>query len=204
MTGIEMLWLGRKLSAAGYTPIRFPYSSLRQTPAENAEKLFRFTQERSFEKVHYVAHSLGGIVLHHMFSAHQDLPPGRIVMMGTPAQGNNVARKVAGKSWLRLLLGRSVEKGVLGNVPLWQSTFELGVISGIGDGLGVGRLLGVVEGENDGTVAVEETRIDNATANCSLKTGHMSMLFSSCVAENVIRFLDTGGFVNSSRKLSGT
>ncbi len=142
-----------------------------------------------------MAHSLGGIVLMHLLANHRDLPSGRIVVMGTPVQGSSIAKKMASRCWLRPLLGRSVDRGLLGNVPFWQGARELGVIAGTHNLVGVGRLLGGIEGGGDGTVALAETRIPQATDSCTMKTGHMSMLFSNRVAEKVVQFLRTGNFM---------
>ncbi len=195
MNGVEMALLGRRLASAGFSPIRFSYSSLKSTPLENSQILARFIQDRNLEQVHFVGHSLGGIVLLHLLANCRDLPPGRIVLMGTPVQGSSIARKMASRRWLRPLLGRSVVRGLLGDVPFWQGTRELGVIVGTHNLVGVGRFLGGIDGEGDGTVAWTETLIPQATDSCTMKTGHMSMLFSSQVAEKVVRFLHTGNFM---------
>ena len=96
------------------------------------------------ERLHLVAHSLGGIVLHHLFRQFPDLPPGRVVLLGSPVRGSGVARRMAVSPFLRPLLGSNREEGLLGDVPPWPPNRELGVIAG-NRGLGVGRLIGGLE-----------------------------------------------------------
>ena len=60
--------------------------------------------------------------------------------------------------------------------------------------LGLGAMLGQVEGQHDGTVAVEETRLPGLTDHCVMDTSHTGLLFSQDVARQVTRFLHSGGF----------
>lgn len=193
MTGIEMGCLGQRLSRSGFQVDYFRYRSLRRTPAENAEQLNRFIRERGYDCVHLVAHSLGGLVLLHLFGRHPDQPPGRVVLLGSPVQGSAVARRLARHAWGRRLIGRSGEQGLVDGAPPWMGGRELGVVAGT-SGLGIGRLLGGVDGESDGTVMVSETVVPAATDWSLQDTGHMGMLFSSAVAEQVGEFLRAGRF----------
>ncbi|MES9889389.1 MAG: alpha/beta hydrolase [Candidatus Sedimenticola sp. 6PFRAG1] len=193
MTGLEMGWLGRRLSDQGFDVRYFRYHSLGMTPRENARKLFEFIQSLGQEPLHLVGHSLGGVVLLHLLDAHRDLPQGRVVLLGSPVRGSRVARVMSGNPFLRPFLGRSMEQGLSGELPSWQGGRQLGVIAGTG-GFGVGRLLGGVSGPNDGTVSVDETNLDGAVDSCCIKTSHMGMLFSAAVAEQITQFLETGRF----------
>ena len=116
-----------------------------------------------------------------------------MVLLGTPAGGSAVARRLRGSAWTRWLVGRSVERGLLGEVPPWTGRAELGVISG-DRSLGVGRLVTHLPGPNDGTVAVAETRLPGAVAHLVLHSSHMGLVFSSTVAAAVCRFLEAGRF----------
>ncbi|WP_428605655.1 esterase/lipase family protein [Sedimenticola sp.] len=193
MTGIEMAWLGRRLSAAGFQVDRFHYPTLTRTPAEGAERLQRFIQRRGYGCLHLVAHSLGGVVLLNLFDRYPDQPSGRVVLLGSPVQGSAVARRLAVRRWGRYLIGRSGERGLVEGAPPWRGKRELGVIAGI-HGVGLGRLLGGVEGENDGTVMVSETVLPGSSDRRLRDTGHMGLLFSAAVANDVAGFLRSGRF----------
>ena len=130
MTGLEMTLLWRRLEAAGFSPRRFRYPSLKQPPAENAAALARFIQRQEVKTLHLVAHSLGGIVVLHLLNQFSDLPPGRVVLLGSPVQGCELARLMNATRGLGWMLGRSGEQGLLGGAPAWTGERELGVIAG--------------------------------------------------------------------------
>lgn len=200
MKGLEMSLLGRRLSAKGFDIHYFRYKSLTKSPQANARKLAEFIQRLDAETVHLVAHSLGGLVLLHLFDLFPGQPPGRVVLLGSPVQGSGVARKMAESDWLKPLLGRSLERGLLGDLPPWKADRELGVIAGTSN-MGIGRIFGGLQGESDGTVAVGETHLPGAKAFCSLNVGHMGLLFSGEVARAAAGFIRQGNFQDGDGKL---
>jgi hypothetical protein len=60
--------------------------------------------------------------------------------------------------------------------------------------LGLGQLLAQFQEDNDGTVAVSETRMPGATDHIVLPVSHLGMLVSARVAQEVGRFLTSGAF----------
>lgn len=196
MTGLEMKWLARRLTACGFAPSHFRYPSTRRTPAQNGRLLGRYLEGLEAERLHLVGHSLGGIVLLHLFEQFPHLPPGRVVLMGSPVRGSGVARHMVRVPWLQPVLGRSTERGLLGGTPAWDGSRELGVIAG-DFGAGIGRILGGVGQPSDGTVAVSETRLPGADSFRVLETSHTGMLFSPLVAREVCHFLHHGRFSRS-------
>ncbi|VAX13393.1 hypothetical protein MNBD_GAMMA24-2130 [hydrothermal vent metagenome] len=195
MTGIEMLWLRYRLHRCGYQTYSFHYPSLRRTPSENAASLNRFLKKIEADRIHLLAHSLGGIVLMHLFHRYPQQKPGRVVMLGTPAKGSELARRFYRKRGLRLLLGRACEQGLLGGAPDWPEERELGLI--IGDrplGMLAQLFGGPLEKPSDGTVRVAETRIEQALEVLCLPVTHFSMLADRRVAVAACRFLRAGKF----------
>lgn len=193
MTGLEMRWLGGRLADCGFQPNYFHYPSLRVAPRNNARALAAYIADLKAPRVHLVAHSLGGLLVLYMFHQMPDQPVGRVVLLGSPVQGSGVARVMAENRLLHPLLGASYGDGLDGEVPAWRGNRELGVVAGT-RGVGVGRLVGGLRGDNDGTVAVTETRLQGAADSIEMPVGHMEMLFSSEVAAAVCRFLQSGHF----------
>ncbi len=193
MTGLEMGLLAWRLRQNGFATRRFFYPSLRSTPAENADRLYRFLMRQQAGTIHLVAHSLGGILLMHLFDRYTDMPSGRLVIMGSPVRGSGVARRLDGNHLLSLLLGNSREHGLLGGVPDWQGVRDLGVITGT-KGFGIGSLFGGLSGPNDGTVAIAETEVPAAVDYSLIPVSHMGMVISPAVAREVVMFLRTGRF----------
>ncbi len=193
MVGIELRLLGRRLRACGFRVFYFHYPSLRRTPAENAARLDAFLHEVPGEQVHLVAHSLGGIVVMHLFNRFPPQRPGRVVLLGSPVQGSAPARRIGRIPVLRWLLGRSMAKGLGGGVPAWREGRALGVIAGT-RGPGIGSLIGGLEVPNDGTVALSETQLPGATQRIHLPLSHTALVFSRQAAEETCHFLHTGRF----------
>ncbi len=195
MTGFELSLLRYRLHRSGYRTYLFHYPSLRCTPAQNAARLNQYLKKIDAERVHLLAHSLGGIVLMHLFDAFPQQKPGRVLMLGTPAKGSELARRFQARRWLRPLLGRSIEKGLLGGAPAWPDERQLGLI--IGDrprGLLAQLTVGALEKPSDGTVRLVETQIEQACAILRLSVSHFSMLVDQRVAIAAEHFLKTGKF----------
>lgn len=193
MSGLEMSLLRRRLTREGFKVEVFRYPSLRLTPGGNAARLQRHIQGTGYGCLHLVAHSLGGLVLLNLFYYFPAQPPGRVVLLGAPVRGSGVARVLASRAWLRPLLGRSGRDGLLEGAPAWDGARPLGVIAGTG-GIGIGRLIGGLEGESDGVVSVSETRIGNAADSRLLPCNHMGLLLDARVARDTAVFLREGRF----------
>ncbi len=192
--GLEMTLLRRRLTNAGFKVIQFSYRSVRSTPIENAMDLQNFVETIDSPAIHYVCHSLGGLIIRHLFNEYPDQSPGRIITMGTPHTPSSAARQLARFSPGRLILGRSTLQGLLGNVPPWRNSHDLGVIAGRLR-LGMGMLIPGIPKPNDGTVAIEETKLKGMTDHITLPVSHFGMLVSTRVAVQTINFLRHGTFL---------
>jgi pimeloyl-ACP methyl ester carboxylesterase len=193
LNGLDMILLGRRLQRAGFLTQQFFYHSLQSSPAENAKALQVFLQKIKSEKVHFVCHSLGGLVIRHLFYHFPDRRPGRIICLGTPHQISSAAKTLSQLSLGRSMLGRSIEQGLIGNVPPWRKSSELGIIAG-NLRLGLGLLIPGIPLPSDGTVAVQETLLEGMTDHIILPVSHFGMLLSSRVAEQTTHFIIHGKF----------
>ena len=200
LNGAEMWRLRQRLRQAGYDCYQFKYPSLKQTPQQNAEALSRFVQTIDARVVNFVCHSLGGIVLLHLFDQHLQNRPGRIVLLGSPVNGSEVARRLYSTRFTRWTLGRSVESGLLGGRPVWMKWRDLGIIA-VTLPLGVGLMLGGPGWPHDGTVSVEETYLGGATDYITLPVSHFGLLYSEEVAIQVVTFLRAGKFGDEATNL---
>lgn len=197
LPGGESFLLRRRLSRALDAESRmFGYPSVRATLADNAAALGRFLRRNSADTLHLVAHSMGGLLILKLFELGlaADLPPGRIVLTGSPVRGSRSAARLARLPFGRTLLGRTAAEALLPrSQPRWPGVRELGVIAG-DLGWGLGRLLGSVSAPNDGTVLVEETDLPGATQQLTLPVSHSGMVFSAEVARQAAAFLRGGRF----------
>lgn len=193
MRGPDMSVLRRRLRRCGFNPYQFSYLTRRTTVREAAQQLQRYASTLPETTVHFVAHSLGGLVVYRMAHEFPSAHPGRIVTLGSPHHGSAIARRLARHRLGRALLGKSVVGGLVDDEMQWTAPNELGVIAG-NFPVGGGSLIGGLRGPNDGTVAVEETRLPGMKQHCVMRVSHMGLLFSSRVARLTCHFLRAGKF----------
>jgi len=190
MIGLELLYLRFKLWRQGYRVYQFHYSSLIKTPEQNSQYLYQFSSKVNEPVIHFVAHSLGGIVVSHMLKNHEIDKAGKVVLIGSPVNGSAVAKHLNKRFLFKYLLGKSNIKGLLGDGPRWLSKRPTCVIAGIKK-LGVGMLLAgnKMQQQHDGTVNLSETEISQTDEVHVVPHSHFSMLWSFDVAEKIKKFL---------------
>jgi pimeloyl-ACP methyl ester carboxylesterase len=195
MRGFALAMLHRRLMEDGFRVHRFDYLSVAATQQRILDRLQARMAELAAEAdaVHLVGHSLGGLLALRACLNAGELPPGRIVCLGSPVLGSAAARGFAG--WGRggeVLLGHNRELLQQG-FERWEGPREVGMIAGCMP-LGLGAVLGHFEGQHDGTVAVDETRLPGLADHCVVEANHTGLLFSVDVARHVGEFLRRGQF----------
>jgi pimeloyl-ACP methyl ester carboxylesterase len=199
MTGLETGVLDMRLKRAGVDTYRFRYPTVRDGPKEAAVRLAEFIARIDAPRIHFVGHSLGGIVLMHHFSKVAPADDSRVVLLGCPVRGSGVARQAATSPLARFLLGRSLDEGgLLDGLPAaWRWSASLGVVAGTRGAFGFGQMLGHRVGPGDGTVSLHETEVDGASDRVELPVSHMEMLVNAAVAQQVSHFITHGHFEKS-------
>lgn len=199
MNSLEMLFMKKYFEQQDYRVYTFDYPSVRNAPAENARSLKRFLDQLPELEVHLVAHSLGGVVVLHLFDQFEDVMPGRVVLMGCPYKGSDTAKQLTETYkdipvLQKIILGEAKQGALLMPAPQWQGQRELGVLAG-NRPFGMGTTLRAIsDGAHDGTVHVKEALIDNATDFTILPVSHTSMLFNRGSIQAVQHFLEQGCF----------
>jgi pimeloyl-ACP methyl ester carboxylesterase len=194
MHGVVMELQRRYLAKEGIEAVCYSYPSRRLTLTQNADRLVQFARSLSAATIHWVGHSLGGLIILRMLERESTLLPGRAVLLGPPYAGT-----YAGDALARSALGTRM----LGlGIPEWpslakQANFpgrDIGVIAG-NLSIGLGRLAAPgLPRPNDGAVAVVETLIPAACDRIELPVSHTGMLFSRRVAHQTAVFLRAGRF----------
>ncbi len=148
------------------------------------------------EKIHFVTHSLGGILVRQYLSTETVDELGRVVMLGPPNQGSNAVddlEGVPGFDWLNGPAGHQLGKGEA-SVPLALGPvdFELGVIAG-------NRTIdpitsAVLDDPDDGKVSVEDTKIDGMDDFVIVEHSHAFMMRMQQPIDLTKKFLRTGSF----------
>ena len=195
MPGEESLFLRHRLSNEfGLTLQAFRYSAASATMSDITERLESWVRELKAPAVHFLGHSLGGLVIHRFLERFPDQPPGRVVFLGTPCVASRVAQRASRFAPIAHLMGPSVAEELLQpHERRWEQARPLGIIAG-SQPIGVGQLLADFTEENDGTVAVSETRMPGASDHIVLPVSHLGMLLSARVAHETGSFLTEGRF----------
>jgi 8-oxo-dGTP pyrophosphatase MutT (NUDIX family) len=192
LSGWAMALLARRLRAEGFATYVFSYPSVRRSRRQNADALRAFVEERRADVVHFVGHSLGGVIIQALLA---DYPkPGRVVTLGSPHRGSAVAVRLSRYYWGRRILGQSIGELLQRPVPPYDLCGrEVGLIKGTTP-IGLGRVLVRMKQPNDGVVAINEVDWPGAADELALPVSHTAMLWSRQVADRVLAFLRYGRF----------
>lgn len=195
--GIAMELMRRRIARCGYRALGYSYPSMRLTLTENAERLARYCLDLAAPRVHFVGHSLGGLIVLRMLEHATGFAPGRVVLTGTPFAESFAARRLARLPGGRAALGRSMREWLESVRPTPDGGCEMGVIAGKLP-VGIGRLVAPdLPRPNDGVVSVAETRLPAMRDHIVLNVSHSGMLISRAVAGQICAFLRDGRFARS-------
>jgi len=208
MPGAIMSMLRYRLESHGFTGRLFDYHAVNVDLDDNAERLASVIREEAERggTVHVVGHSLGGVLAVRTHTLHPEAPPGRIVCLGSPLCGSRAAASLGRWSFGQRMLGRTITTGVvIEAADCWgvevAARREVGVIAGTRP-IGLGRVIAAFEEENDGAVAVSETRLPGAE-HLIMPVTHTGLVWSRTVADEVAAFLRSGHFNRTPQSDSG-
>jgi pimeloyl-ACP methyl ester carboxylesterase len=193
MSRVAMLPLATRLAAAGFRTHTLTYRSVARDLRDHLLRIDRAVAGMGTEKLHIVAHSMGGLVaLAYLAQARQGLAE-RLVLLGSPVAGCLAGRTLASHPSLGAVLGASA--------ALWRDHRGLALPKGVeacaiaGTGrIGIGRFFVALPEANDGVVMVAETRLPGLAAHLVLPVSHSAMLVAPRVAAETVHFLRHGCF----------
>jgi len=195
----SMNWLGERLASHGFRVINLSYPSTSHPMEKLAEEMrarLAVMSGTSSGRVHFVTHSMGGIVLRAVL---RESPPpnlGRVVMLCPPNQGSEVVDRLRGNPLFRWVTGPAgaqmgTDDASLPNC-LGTVDFELGVITG-------NRTLNPlfsawIPGPDDGKVSVRRAAVTGMKDFLVVPASHTFIMRHSSVAGQVAWFLQHGQF----------
>jgi pimeloyl-ACP methyl ester carboxylesterase len=194
LVGLWLKFCGYRVTSIGYPSHRVSIAAAVQQHLNPALEQLEIAPG---SQVHFVTHSLGGIVFR-AWAAQRDpaFPLGRAVLLAPPNQGSQIIDELRQWGWVRWFLGPvSAELGTdaastpntLGPLPP-----ETGIIMGNKDTLPVFRhLLG---SESDGVVTIASAHGEGEADFTLLPANHATIIIQPAVFRAVHRFLQTGSF----------
>lgn len=147
-------------------------------------------------RVHFVTHSLGGILVRYYFAENDVERVGRVVMLGPPNQGSDAAdamQDIPGFTWLNGPAGHQLGKGEA-SVPLrlGQPAFEFAIIAGNRSIDPISSA--VLPNPDDGKVSVVDTMLEGMADFKVLPVSHAYIMKNDQAIDLVRRFLKRGSF----------
>ena len=147
-------------------------------------------------KIHFVAHSLGGIVLRQYLSNHHIANLGRVVMLAPPNQGSELADRLRNNFLYQFFTGPSGQQLVTddSSLPkrLGPAEFDLGVIAG---DRSLNPLFSTwIPGADDGKVSVRSTQMPGMRDFFQVHHSHTWMAWNRGVCLATVGFLKNGCF----------
>jgi triacylglycerol lipase len=210
-TAGSMAPMAEFLEASGFATANTGYPS-RQLPVEalatraiqdglrgcEVEEARRGTKKG---RVHFVTHSLGGILLRQYLSSATIPPLGRVVMLGPPNQGSEVVDELRHVPGFKLINGPAGQQLGTGydSLPLRLGpvSFPLGVIAGTRSLNPI--LSAVLPGPDDGKVTVRSARVSGMCAFLEVNATHTFMMRDKVVLAQTLQFLQEGRFAGGTR-----
>ena len=193
----SMTVLAQRLRWAGYDVTAFGYDSREAPVARQAEALAETVERccREASRVHFVGHSLGGIVIRTFLAASPPESLGRVVLLVPPSRGSELADRLRDVPVVSQALGPAGR--ALGTresdapAMLPPPAYEMGIVAGDRSVNPLGSAF--IKGPDDGMVALARTRVEGAPM-IVLPRSHAFIMNSRHAARAVIQFLRTGAF----------
>lgn len=188
------------LEAEGYLVWNQTYPSRSKSVDELAqiaiEPALAFCRDKGIKTIHFVTHSLGGILVRYYLQDHRIDNLGRIVMLSPPNKGSEVVDRLKTLKLFQLINGPAGQQ--LGtdehSLPrqLKPVSGEIGII--IGNASSDPWFSWLITGEDDGKVSVESARLDEMTDFLVVSYGHTFIMQKEAVIRQIKTFLQQGRF----------
>jgi pimeloyl-ACP methyl ester carboxylesterase len=190
--------LAEHLETAGYQVVNIDYPSRHYPIEELADVTVAAALDQcgAAQKVHFVTHSMGGIMVRQYLEGNMIYNLGRVVMLGPPNQGSEVVDQLGNVPGFGLLNGQAGQQLGTGEsglpARLGPANFDVGIIAGTNS---INLLLStMIPGEDDGKVSVDSARLEGMSDFITVPVSHPFLMQDPDVIRQVTYYLEHGRF----------
>ena len=186
---------------AGYSTLTPFYPSWRMPLSQIVNRLRR--QVAAFAAnheggLHFVGHSMGGLVIRALLHKDRLANLGNVVMLGTPNSGSEIADYLALNPWTGLILGQARptlitrrDAELIGQ--LGHADYPVGIIAG-SRAMIEGPFASLLPTPHDGKVSVAATHLDGETDHIVMPVTHSLLPSHGGVRKQTLHFIENGHF----------
>lgn len=195
-----------KLREAGYITVNLEYPSrsktIEQIATEHVPEAIEQCEIHDAEVIHFVTHSMGGIITRKTIKDNRPELLGRVVMLSPPNQGSSVVDAMKDRWYFKWLNGPAGQQlstspysmpNILGPVD-----YPVGIITGDDPAFFDSWFITFIPGESDGKVAVTRTKLEGMSDFLVVPESHTYIMYSDLVQDETIHFLKYGIFSDES------
>jgi triacylglycerol esterase/lipase EstA (alpha/beta hydrolase family) len=194
----------RALHGLRFATLNLDYASRKQSlerlATDIAPDIARFAA-RTDGSIHFVGHSMGGLLIRAYLATYRPARLGRVVMLGTPNGGSEVADVLQRLAIYRAFYGPAGLQLSTQQDPALRALpavdYDLGIVAGTGTIDPISSFL-ILPRPNDGKVSVRRTMLDGMRDHTVVKASHPGLLRHPTAIKQTIAFLREGKFLPTS------
>ncbi|HHX8659544.1 triacylglycerol lipase [Vibrio diabolicus] len=193
MHGLVMQPLSQKLRKLGYETQVLSYNTVAIDESSLFDSIDHSLNPLTANVL--VGHSLGGLMIKRYLANRQPSTSliSHVVAIGSPLKGASIVGRIQDLG-LGAILGNSPHHGLNKHDDAWAFPQKLGSIAGT---MPIGARPLLIRNDNtmsDGTVTVEETRLDGMQDHIEVKQTHTSLIYNTFVPQQIDHFIRTDYF----------
>ena len=200
-TSLSMAKVARIFRHAGYKEDNLGYNSTRdvlRTIIDDVYNRIRHYSDDENTQVHFVCYSLGCLVTRGIIEQHRPANLGRVVMLGPPNQGSELADYLKDHAVSNWLFGPvlpqlgTANRHMLEKLIGADADYELGIIAGRNalDPIGAA----IIPDADDGRVPVERTKLHGMKEHLVVNANHTTLIINDAVIAQALHFIRNGHF----------